>query len=1181
MQPLDGRADLYALGVVLYRMLTGRYPYRARSVGELPALWQEKPTAPHLIDDSIPEGLSELAMTLIAREREARPRDAGEVMQRLASLGDLQDAESMAAAHAYLVTPALVGRAMSLRRMRLALGAALNGAGRGLIFAGPPGVGRSRLLHATALEAKLRGATVIRLDSQGHGDEPFAAAREVLSQLEGIDPERVLQLRRASAPGTARRTRPPSTPPSTRELQRLEALADFVRVVGGWARDTPLVLIGDDLHRIDEPSVAAVATLLQYAEDSRLFFAGSLPSAAEGAEPDGTLAITLLLRRSTRVELKPLSARAVRHLTRSVFGAVPHVGGLAARLHRVGGGLPREVMALAEHLLATDTIRHHRGQFVLPAKIPADALPDSLAGALRSRVDALTPRARVLGRALALGELPGISPGEARTLLPDASATQVRLALDDLMAADALEMAGDVYALRHAGWASAFLRDLDGAERTDCHALLARLFRAAGDDPLSEAYHARHAGDHARCEALLSEFCDAHPTVGAEVFELTALSQARFFELLDGVAQEALHRDAATVLLSQVAYMLMVVGAFRDARAFYAYAPRAESELKAMAGWDHYQRLDGALEPMQRALQAIQLAQADYEAGTSFRRFSPPDAIRHLVMYAVVAIAVGARTMDAELRRGLPALLAPFRPLSPLVDAMYENCVSAAESTVADYEGASERLRPVVAALSSGAAAQQEHADEIRAACIYAIAAYRARLGIPDDECLLDAVADHPRQSSSVLRTRAGLALNVGDWDAARAHLQAAEQRDLELDAGSMFGLVAVVPMVNLYARGFDLSMVTQLMELIRPLSERFAGWRTAFLGVLGEQHRLRGDSTEALAAFDECARRCEPDNPDLFPDGPFYEAETGALEILLERGELETCHARARRALSFGGGRPEGARFHGIQRALALCEARMGDADAAHARLDRLIDQRERIGTRGVQLGLLYEARALVAMHQGDTASAWRAYGRAHGEMMPAEGRGFARRLTHLRGMLERGEGVADRAAPWAFVAPSQQTRTGRAEATLADALEQGAGAAHITAMLDDFRRSTGCASCHLYRLTPDGARWVAASGARTPPETLHGFVEAQYRLDRAAVATEPSTAVRTETAVAETTGSDPHLTPLETSTFIDESGDPVMEYRLMWLRSQRQGGAAPPMAAVAVGDPPEPDAIATRVGG
>jgi hypothetical protein len=233
------------------------------------------------------------------------------------------------------------------------------------------------------------------------------------------------------------------------------------------------------------------------------------------------------------------------------------------------------------------------------------------------------------------------------------------------------------------------------------------------------------------------------------------------------------------------------------------------------------------------------------------------------------------------------------------------------------------------------------------------------------------------------------------------------------------------------------------------------------------------------------------------------------------------------------------------------------------------------------VQLGVLYEARALVAMHQGDTASAWSAYGRAHGEMMPAEGRGFARRLTHLRGMLERGEGVADGAALWAFVAPAQHTRTGRAEATLVEALEQGVGAPQITELLDDLRRSTGCASCHLYRITPDGAHWVAASGTRTPPETLRGFVEAQYQLDRAAVATEPSTALRTESTMAVTTGPDPRLSPLETSTFIDETGEPVMEYRLMWLRSQRHGGAAPPMAVVAIGDPPEPDAIATRVGG
>jgi serine/threonine-protein kinase len=80
----DARSDIYALGCVLYALLTGQPPF----TGELPAAVVHQqlsaaPRAPVEFDPAMPAALSALTLAMLAKEPEERPQDAQELVTAL------------------------------------------------------------------------------------------------------------------------------------------------------------------------------------------------------------------------------------------------------------------------------------------------------------------------------------------------------------------------------------------------------------------------------------------------------------------------------------------------------------------------------------------------------------------------------------------------------------------------------------------------------------------------------------------------------------------------------------------------------------------------------------------------------------------------------------------------------------------------------------------------------------------------------------------------------------------------------------------------------------------------------------------------------------------------------------------------------------------------------------------
>jgi len=85
-KPLDGRSDLYSLGVILYQLTTGKRPLQGETlVSIFRAIVQDTPEAPHVFDSMVPESLSCLIMKLLDKDPENRFADGQDLIIGLRS----------------------------------------------------------------------------------------------------------------------------------------------------------------------------------------------------------------------------------------------------------------------------------------------------------------------------------------------------------------------------------------------------------------------------------------------------------------------------------------------------------------------------------------------------------------------------------------------------------------------------------------------------------------------------------------------------------------------------------------------------------------------------------------------------------------------------------------------------------------------------------------------------------------------------------------------------------------------------------------------------------------------------------------------------------------------------------------------------------------------------------------
>ncbi len=112
----DEKTDLYAVGVVLYEMLTGRLPFEADNAVSVAIMqMQSEPTMPRLINEDIPEGLEQITLKAMQKDAEKRYQSAAEM---LSDFDEFKRNPSIKFAYTYFVDETPTRYADAITRVR-------------------------------------------------------------------------------------------------------------------------------------------------------------------------------------------------------------------------------------------------------------------------------------------------------------------------------------------------------------------------------------------------------------------------------------------------------------------------------------------------------------------------------------------------------------------------------------------------------------------------------------------------------------------------------------------------------------------------------------------------------------------------------------------------------------------------------------------------------------------------------------------------------------------------------------------------------------------------------------------------------------------------------------------------------------------------------------------------------
>ena len=284
------------------------------------------PVAPSWHNPQIPPALEALTLRLLEKDPARRP-DVTTVRRELAAIEDdvATTSEDRQASSAEDVNPLdrLAGGVFVGRERKWMLSApqfpeAFSGRGQIVLLAGEPGIGKTRLAEESATYAGLRGAQVpgdgVTIGKArrptGPGSRSFATmctpvTRRRCGRTSGREPLTSPRSSPMFANGLPDLPSPPAMEPQQARFRLFDGIVRFLQAA---SKRQPLVLILDDLHWADQPSLLLLEFLAREPRAARLLVIGTYRDVEVGRRHplSRTLAELARSQRSHRLLLRGL-----------------------------------------------------------------------------------------------------------------------------------------------------------------------------------------------------------------------------------------------------------------------------------------------------------------------------------------------------------------------------------------------------------------------------------------------------------------------------------------------------------------------------------------------------------------------------------------------------------------------------------------------------------------------------------------------------------------------------------------------------------------------------------------------------------------------------------------------------------------------------------------------------------
>jgi class 3 adenylate cyclase/tetratricopeptide (TPR) repeat protein len=444
-------SDLYALGCVLYEMVTGRPPFVGDdTVAVISQHVNTPPVAPAWHNAECPPGLETLILRMLEKDAKQRPASAEQVREALASVSRGSTPAPQPGAEAPRAEEAnpiyrrtFVGREPELKQLEKTFDNALSGQGSLLMIVGEPGIGKTTITEQLATYVGMRGgrSLVGHCYEEGSLSLPYLAFVETMRQyVVQQDGEQLAKQLGSGAADVARivsevRDRVTVEPsaassPEEERFRLFQAVTSFLRNASGAQ---PLCLVLEDLHDADKGTMEMLVHLSRNLAGARILLVGTY----RDVEVDRTHPLSAALAELRRIEsfqripLRGLSPDEVQRMLSHIAGQeVQFV--LAEAVYRQTEGNPLFIQEVIRYAAESGMIKREGGQWVAagaPESLLAQ-IPEGLKDVIGRRLSGLSVDcnrvlsvASVIGRDFAVDVLQrvgGISEEELMSALEEA-----------------------------------------------------------------------------------------------------------------------------------------------------------------------------------------------------------------------------------------------------------------------------------------------------------------------------------------------------------------------------------------------------------------------------------------------------------------------------------------------------------------------------------------------------------------------------------------------------------------------------------------------------------------------------------------------------------------------------------------------------------------------------------------